>query len=945
MSFLGAAAVKAASFAAVEKDTIGNRHGYYEYLPTAYHENPTENFPVVMFFHGLGETGDGYLAEEGEGTSGHLQRVLGHGPPRIVKDGSTHKFRDLFDENDVMVLAPQHTTWWNAREIRLFLDFAVETYRIDPRRIYVTGLSAGCAGIQDFINNDADSDQVTAYVVCAMRGKVETGLGDYLGTRSPYWALTAVNASANERGLAEDSATNLASYLMGSTAPNIRTGYPGTSTVNTVYFDAVAENWVWQSGVPENLDRNIKVTLYTGSDHNSYTRTYDEASVYAWMFAQQKPTIVIDSPVTEEDLVPLGTELTFTGTAEDADGVAIDANTLEWHSDIDGLLGVGPSITTAGLTVGAHVISAATTDSYYRYGQGVTTVNVINSGSYTIEVDFGYSTATTPDWNNIYDEDAGDTNSYVENAINTDGDPTGVRVEISDSFYGAQAGVATDTLYPTTVQQDAFYVREGDDYGAVLISGLNPDQTYDFTLFASRSSSGVRRALYTIHGQTATLEAAYNTDQVAVIDGVSPNASGEILVEVERDNHTGLAYLGAMVMTANVEIPNAAPVVDAGTNASVPLESDSTAVIDLFGEITDDGQSASLTIAWTVLDQPAGANAIIADASSPVTTLSVDQPGAYTLQLSADDEEFTITDTVVLTAFYPPLPYQTIWRNYFPPEIRNQAALASGDADADQDGIANLVEIALGTDPTQSSQRNFSLCLEGYESGLIFPRDPSLIDMTYTVWRSTTLEAGSWTALAQSVNGGAMVSLVGDAVMIAETGHDPIEVTVCEEGLTADTGPRFYRLSFDSSTDLFSNGVAYQLFSGSFASLPDFNALSPVESGVKSDFSLTNDAGLTADFALRFEASLLVETAGDYTFYTDSSDGSRLWVDDAVVVANDGVHGAQEVSGVATLSAGYHQLVVEFFDAGGGASLTVSYEGPGVAKQAIPSSVLLTPSE
>jgi hypothetical protein len=68
---------------------------------------------------------------------------------------------------------------------------------------------------------------------------------------------------------------------------------------------------------------------------------------------------------------------------------------------------------------------------------------------------------------------------------------------------------------------------------------------------------------------------------------------------------------------------------------------------------------------------------------------------------------------------------------------------------------------------------------------------------------------------------------------------------------------------------------------------------------------------------------------------------SRLWIDGVAVVNNDGLHGTQEIaSAPIALAAGMHDLRMVFFEAGGGASATLSYLPPGGAKQVIPASVL-----
>jgi len=58
------------------------------------------------------------------------------------------------------------------------------------------------------------------------------------------------------------------------------------------------------------------------------------------------------------------------------------------------------------------------------------------------------------------------------------------------------------------------------------------------------------------------------------------------------------------------------------------------------------------------------------------------------------------------------------------------------------------------------------------------------------------------------------------------------------------------------------------------------------------------------------------------------------------VVDNDGLHPAQEASGVINLAVGIHPITVTYFEKFVDNVLTVSYEGPGIAKVQIPDNVL-----
>jgi plastocyanin/regulation of enolase protein 1 (concanavalin A-like superfamily) len=131
-------------------------------------------------------------------------------------------------------------------------------------------------------------------------------------------------------------------------------------------------------------------------------------------------------------------------------------------------------------------------------------------------------------------------------------------------------------------------------------------------------------------------------------------------------------------------------------------------------------------------------------------------------------------------------------------------------------------------------------------------------------------------------------------------------------------------------------GLEYSYFEGTWSSLPNFDALTPVKTGLTSNLSLA--ARQVSDhFGFQFNGYVYVPGSGTYTFYTTSDDGSKLWVGGSLVVNNDGQHNAQERSGSIILEAGWHQFKLAYFDSTGNEVLNASYSGPGLAsKTAIP---------
>jgi chitodextrinase len=149
-----------------------------------------------------------------------------------------------------------------------------------------------------------------------------------------------------------------------------------------------------------------------------------------------------------------------------------------------------------------------------------------------------------------------------------------------------------------------------------------------------------------------------------------------------------------------------------------------------------------------------------------------------------------------------------------------------------------------------------------------------------------------------------------------------------------------------TTLDLSSGIVNYTYYesSSSYFNMPDFNSLTEKKKGVVNNFSIA-PRDREEFFQFKFESKLQITTAGAYTFYTTSDDGSVLYIDGTLVVNNDGAHSSQERSGNITLTAGLHDIRVQYYNNAGtfGTVLEVRWESSaaGVTKQIIPGSVLL----
>ena len=224
-------------------DIHGKEERFVVYVPDGY--TPDRTWPLIVFLHGAGERGN----------DGVVHSKVGIGP-------AIEKNPERFP---AIVLMPQCPTDsdWHARhdQLEAQLAWARDAYTIDPKRIYLTGLSMG--GYGTWLWGAIHTDTFAALMPICGGGDPEDIL-KRLGIpgSNPY----------------------------GSHASRVR----ALATVPIWAFHGSAD-----TSVPPEMSRamveaikarggDIQYTEYKGVGHNSWDRAYGDAEAIAWLLAQKK---------------------------------------------------------------------------------------------------------------------------------------------------------------------------------------------------------------------------------------------------------------------------------------------------------------------------------------------------------------------------------------------------------------------------------------------------------------------------------------------------------------------------------------------------------------------------------------------------------------------------------------------------------------------------------
>ena len=123
--------------------------------------------------------------------------------------------------------------------------------------------------------------------------------------------------------------------------------------------------------------------------------------------------------------------------------------------------------------------------------------------------------------------------------------------------------------------------------------------------------------------------------------------------------------------------------------------------------------------------------------------------------------------------------------------------------------------------------------------------------------------------------------------------------------------------------------------------LPSFDALIPVETVCLDRLDVTPRRSVYPGFpglrdrfrwfAVDLRGAFVVDSPGLFTFRLTSDDGSRFYVDDTLVIDNDGYHPPRMILGAASITAGPHTIRVPYWQGAGPMALVLEVARPGEA--------------
>lgn len=143
--------------------------GLLEYTPPGYYaEDSSVKHPVIIYFHGR--------EARGEGTRVDLCKILWDGitgtgsslPPLIEGGGVPETVQAGGRQYSFLIISPQFTVYNypsnfpSVDEVDALVDYVIKAYRVDPSRVYLTGMSTGANMVIEYAASKKSLGKIAA---------------------------------------------------------------------------------------------------------------------------------------------------------------------------------------------------------------------------------------------------------------------------------------------------------------------------------------------------------------------------------------------------------------------------------------------------------------------------------------------------------------------------------------------------------------------------------------------------------------------------------------------------------------------------------------------------------------------------------------------------------------------------------------------------------------
>jgi len=134
--------------------------------------------------------------------------------------------------------------------------------------------------------------------------------------------------------------------------------------------------------------------------------------------------------------------------------------------------------------------------------------------------------------------------------------------------------------------------------------------------------------------------------------------------------------------------------------------------------------------------------------------------------------------------------------------------------------------------------------------------------------------------------------------------------------------------------------LKYYYVPGKFKNTLEIDTNLATKKGEVTQIATNKISGKAREYGLVFTGFFNVNENANFEFSLYSDDGSRLYIDNELIIDNDGKHSRFERSAGVLLKAGYHKIKVLYFDDGPGSTLQLSIKGTDGKKIEMPSVML-----